>query len=74
MDFRLLISDAYKLLVSDNYGLIVGTEAPIGSGVMKRWNGSEWIVVPSVQSWNTSVWDNSLGVKYYNGSDWVQVN
>lgn len=71
MDFRPLISDAYKLLVGDNYGLIVGTD---GSGVMKRWNGSEWVVVPSVQSWNTSVWDNSLGVKYYNGSDWVQVN
>jgi hypothetical protein len=70
MDFRLLISDAYKLLVGDNYGLIVGTEAPIGSGVMKRWDVSQWVVVPSVQSWNGSL----LGVKYYNGSDWVQVN
>ena len=70
MNYKLLISDVYKLLVGDGYNLTVGTDAPIGSGVIKRWSGSEWVVVQSVQSWNGSL----LGVKYYNGSDWVQVN
>ena len=74
MDYKLIGGGIYKLLVGSGYDLVVGQDAPVGTGVIKRWNGTEWVVASSIRHREASAWSGDKTVKYYNGSGWVQVN
>ncbi len=43
--------------------------------ILKRWDGSAWILVPdggAVKYWNGSAWVNPTAVRYWNGSAWIE--
>ena len=74
MDYKLIVGGIYKLLVGSGYDLVVGQDAPVGTGVIKRGNGTEWVVASSIKHREVSAWSGDKAVKYYNGSGWVQAN
>ena len=69
MSLFLTIGEAYNLLVGSGAKLVIGNEAVAGSGAVKRWDGSSWVVVSSVKYWNGSAW-NEKSLKYWTGSTW----